>query len=169
MKMTSRTKFIKWYVRPFNRLKRVKNGDGAFIILSMGIALCERYFRIKSNCIKSDYIPPVFYVTAAKSFGCTADDFEIFWNVYRHGLQHRAQPQIWIKWWNKGRTKKVKTRFKWSISANNGLCPKIVDTPKGKVVCVFPNDFTYFILKKFLSDDKTLQRSVRHQFGDIYP
>ena len=167
--MTPRTKFIKWYVRPFNRLKRIKNGDGAFIILSMGVSLCERYFRIKSNCITAKSLPPKFYVAAAKSYGCAADEFEMFWNVYRHGLQHRGQPQKWIDWWDAGRTRKVKTRIGWSIDASYEACPKIKRQNSKSIFCVNPHKFTEHILKKFLVDPKVLQRSVRHQWGDISP
>ena len=66
--LTPKRKFIEWYVRPFNRLKRIRTGDGAFVILSMGLSLWERYYRIKSNSIKAPRLTDKFHMKAARDF-----------------------------------------------------------------------------------------------------
>lgn len=165
--MTDRTKFIKWYVRPYNRLKRIKHGDGAFIILSMGIFLCERYYRIKSQCITKDSLPDKFYDVASKDIGVDLDVFERFWGIFRHGIQHRGQPQKWFKEWNTSRTRKVKRRYGWSIDASYSYKPTMRLIGNKKVICIFPNAFTAFMLTKFITNQAYLRRSVRHQFGEI--
>jgi hypothetical protein len=167
--MNERTKFIKWYVRPFNRLKRVKYGDGAFIILSMGIFLCERYYRIKATCVRPDNIPDKFYEIAAKDMGVELEVFERFWGIFRHGLQHRGQPEKWFKEWNVTRTGKLKKRYGWSIDGSHTYKPTMCKIKGKKVICIYPHEFTRFILGKFLNKPSYLRRSIRHQFGDISP
>lgn len=166
--MTERTKFIKWFVRPFNRLKRIKSGDGGFVILSLGISLCERFFRIKSSCVTPDSLPPKFHIAAAKEFGCTPDTFQIFWMIYRHGIQHRGQPQKWIMMKRNNSPKKVKTKTGWLIGDEFNHYPTLC-RKNGKIIaCIDPKKFTSFVLKTFLKNPELLRRSVRHQFGNIY-
>jgi hypothetical protein len=160
-------KFKRWFVAPFDLLKDMDKGDGAFVILSMGLFLCERYFRIKASCIRSDHLNDAFFRKAARAFDCDRVMFERFWNIYRHGMQHRGQPQKWIKEWSPAAGQKVKRRYGWSISHDYTYRPTQRVIRGKKVVCIFPNDFTAFVLKTFLDDPKTLKRSIRHQFGDI--
>jgi len=165
--MAELDKFKRWYVAPFDRLKNMDDGDGAFVILSMGLFLCERYFRIKAGCVRSDNLNDKFFRKAARAFRCEVDLFERFWNIYRNGMQHRGQPQKWIREWNPLRTKKIKKRYGWSISHLYSYKPTQQVIDGKKVVCIFPNDFTAFVLNKFLEDPSSLKRSIRHQFGDI--
>ncbi|MAS96147.1 MAG: hypothetical protein CMO55_23340 [Verrucomicrobiales bacterium] len=167
--MDDRTKFIKWYVRPFNRLKRIKNGDGAFIILSTGIFLCERYYRIKSNCIRKDDLPDKFYKVAAKDLKVDLDVFERFWGIFRHGMQHRGQPQKWFKEWTRTRSRKTPKRYGWSIDNDYSAVPTMCKINGKKTICINPHKFTHLMLCKFLQRPDYLGKSVRHQFGNISP
>jgi hypothetical protein len=167
--MNEIVKFKRWFVAPYDRLKDMDNGDGAFVILSMGIFLCERYFRTKSGCVTKQDLTDKFYRKASRAFDCDPELFERFWSIYRHGMQHRGQPQKWIKEWNRARTKKIKKRYGWSISDRYTYKPTQLKVGRKKVVCIYPNAFTEFVLSKFLSDPAALKKSIRHQFGDITP
>lgn len=164
-----RKNFIKWYVRPFNRLKRTRRGDGAFIILSMGLFLCERYYRIRSNSIKKDGLPDKFHKMAARDFGCTPALFKRFWLVYRHGIQHRGQPQRWIMETQTPGTPKKKVRVGWLIDDSFLHRPTECLSRGKKTICVDPEKFTRFVLWRFLKNEPALGRSIRHQFGSIFP
>lgn len=166
--MDELTKFIKWFVRPYNQLKRIRHGDGGFVILSIGLSLCERYFRIKANCITKDSLPDRFYKVAARKFKCSTETFEIFWNVYRHGIMHRGQPQKWIKVWNTQKTKKIKMKTGWLFNDGFGFKPTECRNGENLTICINPHKFTSFVLKLFLDKPELLRRSVRHQFGHIF-
>jgi len=162
--LTPKRKFIKWFVRPYNRLKRVPTGDGAFVILSMGFQLCERYFRIKSNTITKHW-KYTFLKRAAKAYNTDQTLFGDFWFLYRHGLQHQGSPKKKVKVHD---SKKVR-RYKWAISDSFTYRPTICNHKGRKVICIYPNEFTAFMLRLFLRNTKLLERSVSHAFGDIFP
>lgn len=164
-----RTNFIKWYVRPFNRLKGIKGGDGAFVILTMGLFLCERYYRIKSGCITRDSLSDKFYIRAARDFDCDVTLFKRFWAVYRHGMQHRGHPQRWIMESEAPGVPKKKVRLGWMIDAKFGHRPSLCRSRGKRIIAIDPAKFTRFMLSRFLEDPSTLDRSIRHQFGTIFP
>lgn len=167
--MTDRTKFIKWYVRPFNRLKGMRHGDAAFVILSMGIALCERYYRTKSGCITAENLNDKFHRVAARQFDCDLKIWKRFWNVYRHGMQHRGQPQRWIMESKGPGLGKRKVRLGWMIDSSFDYRPSVYRSNGRMVICIDPAKFTRFVLTRFLRDPTALRKSLRHQFGSIMP
>jgi len=38
-------RFTRWYIEPFDMIKKVEGGGGAFVAMAIGLFLCERYFR----------------------------------------------------------------------------------------------------------------------------
>lgn len=42
-------RFVRWFVVPFAKLKEIPDGDGAFLALSMGLFLCERYYKCEAK------------------------------------------------------------------------------------------------------------------------
>jgi hypothetical protein len=116
--MSPKQKFIRWYVRPFNRLRRIPHGDGAYIALSIGFSLCERYYRIKSNTITKHQVSDPFLRHAARDYNCDVDLFKAFWNLFRHGIQHQGAPKKKYKaTWLPG---KPTVRINWAIGET---CP----------------------------------------------
>ena len=78
-------KFSRWFIIPLNTLKMIPNGDGAFIALSIGCFLCERYYRIVTNTQETqDGIP--FQNAAAADLNVNQAFFRNFWKVYRAGV-----------------------------------------------------------------------------------
>ena len=161
--MTPRNKFIRWYIRPFNRLKKIKNGDGAYIALSMALFLCERYYRIKSNTTKVNDSAP-FLDAAARDFDCSLDLFKKFWNIFRHGIQHQGSPNneiraVWLP-------SKPVIQTKWAIGGDLPFHPCYVETDSIRRVGIDPWKFADFVLKKFLTDSNALADVSANDFGD---
>ena len=163
MRSPERQKFIKWYVRPFNRLKRIKNGDGAYIALSIGFFLCERYYRIKSNTITKHRLSKPFLTAAAKDFDCNYQLFRYFWSLFRNGIQHQGAPKKSFF----DRDAKRIVRLKWAIGDIFSHRPGYVYTDGVKRIGVCPWKFTRFIIGKLLNDEQALRRSISHAFGSI--
>lgn len=46
----SETKLERWFVAPLNEVRKLPNGDGGFVALSIGCQLCERYYRAITQC-----------------------------------------------------------------------------------------------------------------------
>src|ERR1035441_6434433 len=163
--LSNRDKFIRWYVRPFNRLKRIPGGDGALMALSMGFFLCERYYRIKTNTITKHNRTEPFLKSAAKDFDCNYEVFCTFWYLFRNGIQHQGAPKKSFIDYSDALKRKV--RMKWAIADWFSHRPGylIMDTTKRVGVC--PWKFTRFMLCKFLTNERALERSTSHAFGSI--
>jgi hypothetical protein len=162
--LSSRKKFIKSYVRPYNRLKRIKNGDGAYMALSMGFFLCERYYRIRSHTINRHHISKDFLEAAAKDFDCEIHLFRAFWALFRHGIQHQGSPKKkfradWLP-------RKPIIRIKWAIGADLHYRPAYVQTDDVKRIGISPWKFTEFVMRKFLKNPQALEGAISHAFGD---
>ncbi|MHB1078919.1 MAG: hypothetical protein ACYC67_05920 [Prosthecobacter sp.] len=167
--MTSRKKFIRWYVRPFNRLKRIRDGDGAYVALSMGFSLCERYYRIKSRTITKHWKTHPFLEAAARDFDCDPHLFQAFWDVFRNGIQHQGAPKkTYTAHWLPQKPK-PKIRLEWAMGGSLSYKPIYIYTDKVKRVGVDPWKFTRFVLTKFLQNPHLLERSVSHRFGSDLP
>lgn len=158
-------RFNRWFVAPLELLKTLPDGDGAFIALSIGCSLCERYYRAKSNtedkwrCYK-------FKEDAAKDFCIEKSDFDDFWNIYRHGMQHQGTPKQEDKRNNDGN---VIHSYKWLISCEFGELPTFDNsTPNETTIRLDPFKFADLIIQKFLSDPETLAKVSSHAFRDIF-
>ncbi len=165
--MTPRQKFIRWYVRPFNRLKRIKSGDGAYLALSMGFFLCERFYRIRSNTITQHWKTLPFLTAAARGYDCDLRVFQAFWDLFRNGIQHQGAPKKrYTAHWLPG---KPKVRLRWVIGDSLPYRPAYIVADGVRRVGVNPWEFTRFILRRFLETPRALERSVSHGFGNILP
>ena len=85
--------FDRWYVQPLKMLKKVPNGDGAFVVL---MALCPLYERYAIAVIEQSG-PKALKGTKLdqfmKDFETNMDTAKAFWNVIRNGLAHQAMPK----------------------------------------------------------------------------
>jgi len=89
---SARHQFLVLYAEPFRVLDESGEGHGAFVVLNIGLFLCERYFRSKSDSLEA-WREEKFLAAAAEHFGVEYDLFREFWAVYRHGMLYRGIPQ----------------------------------------------------------------------------
>ena len=160
--MNNLEKFTRWFVVPVAKLKEMPNGDGAFVAMSVGCGLCERYSRILAGS-QDDWEDKEFLMKAADEMGVDHNIFSDFWDVYRNGLQHQMSPK-----WRKG-SGKLRKPYLWSICGNYSEIPQIGKTEEGKdVICIDPWKFTEYWISKFLSKPEYLDEAAHHAFGDIH-
>jgi hypothetical protein len=89
---SARHQLLVLYAEPFRVLDESGDGHGAFVALSIGLSLCERYFRHKSGSMDL-WREETFLAEAARHFGADDDFFREFWEVYRHGMLYQGVPQ----------------------------------------------------------------------------
>jgi hypothetical protein len=88
---SARHQFLVLYAEPFRVLDESGDGHGAFVALSIGLFLCERYFRHKSGSMDL-WREETFLAEAARHFGVDDDLFREFWQIYRHGMLYQGVP-----------------------------------------------------------------------------
>jgi hypothetical protein len=87
----ARHRFMVLYAEPFRVLEECGEGQGAFMALGIGLFLCERYFRYKSDSLDA-WREEKFLAEAARHFGVEDAFFREFWAVYRHGMLLQGVP-----------------------------------------------------------------------------
>jgi hypothetical protein len=154
--------FIRWFVIPVAKLKEIPNGDGAFLAMSVGFFLCERYYKEKAKLENAEdcSLDDRFRNKAAKDLGVNPEFFLHFWQVYRNGMQHQATP------------KKYKTKdynYRWSISSDYHEIPMYYDKDGFRVICIDPWKFCDLMIQKILSDHVCLKKSIVYEMGKVRP
>jgi hypothetical protein len=159
MNADSLTKFVRWFIIPLNTLRGIPNGDGAFVALSIGCQLCERFFRAKTNTQEIQDGGP-FQAEAGKSLGVGEERFKRFWTAFRHGLQHQGSPKTF--------TDKNGISYKWRISSSYTELPEelFIDTSTAAIQ-IDPWKFADLMVSKFLTEPDVLDDAISHAFGDI--
>ena len=155
-------RFNRWFVAPYNKLKELPNGDGAFVALSMGLFLCERYYKTEARIQDEEGTSKdaQFRVKAAKDLNVNSTFFEHFWQVFRNGMQHQATPK----------TYKVGTiTYKWRFDADYEAHPMYFDKGPHRIICLNPWKFTDFMIRKILAKPVCLKKSVKYELGRIKP
>lgn len=153
------TKFDRWFVAPLNTLRTIPNGDGAFVALSIGFQLCERYFRAQTHT-QDDHSDMSFKDAAANDLGVDPNLFKRFWSAFRNGLQHQGTPKKFVD---------NQINYKWEISDAFTALPqqKVVDATTA-VIQLDPWKFADSMVDKFLNNPAILDDAMNHAFGDIY-
>lgn len=159
MNPDSLEKFVRWFVIPLNTMRSIPNGDGAFIALSIGCQLCERFYRAKTNTQEiQDGLP--FQDEAGRSLGVGEEQFKKFWKAFRHGMQHQGSPKSF---------QKDGVNYKWRISgAYKNIPEEVVVDSTTTVIQIDPWKFADLMVKKFLNEPDVLDEAISHAFGDIY-
>ena len=157
--MTSTDKLQKWFIEPLRVLRSLPDGDGAFIALSIGCQLCERFYRAKTQTQEiQDGVP--FQEEAGRSLGVGEDHFKRFWKVFRHGMQHQGSPKSF---------QLGGISYKWRISAAYKDVPEeVVVDSNTTVIQIDPWKFADGMVKRFLNEPAVLDSAIMHAFGDIY-
>jgi hypothetical protein len=164
------TRFKRWYVRPYNRLKKIKNGDGQFVALSIGLFLCERYYRTKTKTQNDPHAPSnrAFMKEAASDLKVDQELFNKFWLIYRHGMQHQGMP------------KKVKEKKngmeiwnRWLVDPYIGgpffeRPTSYIDSQGQVIICLNIWKFTDLMIKKFLDNPAMIADAFTHALAEIY-
>ncbi|MBK1858253.1 hypothetical protein [Cerasicoccus arenae] len=175
-------RFQMWFSDPFEWLRHKKNlpeerqvsFDGGFVAMSMGCMLCERYFRAKTNTEKplergeskkkkNKGYNERFKREAAKELGISKSKFDIFWAVYRHGIQHQGMPRkVYRKY--AGRT----ITYRSLMSENNTHTPE--QEIDGDIIWIkiSPWKFTKRMIELFERDSAALESGFHHAFADIF-
>jgi hypothetical protein len=171
--LTHEERFHMWFGRPFHVLEKGKQEDdkdwnGAFLALSLGLFLCERFYRVATSTHDDPPDPKPgdwdsrFKEAAAKDLNIHKDFFEAFWTVFRHGVQHQGMPKKTFRGY-----KGVKIWQRWDISADYPDLPQVAWDNGDMVICLNPWGFTKQMLKKFSDSPDELQKGFTHAFGEI--
>jgi len=171
-------RFQMWFARPFEFLRHKKEvageWDGGYIAIAIGCMLCERYFRAKTNTEKplerigskkkkNKGYNQKFRSEAAKNLGISKTKFDMFWIIYRHGVQHQGMPR---KVFRKQAGKTV--IYQAWISEDFTDVP--VEEEKGDVILVkiSPWKFAKRMIDLFTNDLPALEVGFHHAFADRY-
>jgi hypothetical protein len=157
---TELERFVRWFVIPYRKLQEIPNGDGAFLALSMGLFLCERYYKMEAKIQDEEGTSKddQFRNKAAKDLNVNAKFFGHFWQVYRNGMQHQATPKTYEI---DGIT------YKWSFDAEYEAHPMYFDKDGFRIICLNPWKFTDFMIHKILKKPACLKKSVVYELGRI--
>lgn len=165
MGFTAEDKFQMWFVRPYEALLNARNSgpdqpqDGAFIALSVGLFLFERYYRIESGS-QEDLHATKMLAHAAEELDLNKDFLTAFWNTYRHGLLHQGSPKSHTF---AGR------EYRWRIDGTYQKLPTEFMKDNCHYICINPWDFLKFALDLYHTKPENLEGIVKYQFGDIFP
>jgi len=149
-------KFRIWFEEPYAALdKRCENeGNGAFVALSIGLFLCERYFRSITKTI-DNHNDPAFKLEAARYLNVDAAFFRAFWNIYRNGMQHQGSP-------------KQTADYSWCVNAEFPPIPARAVVNGKEVICINPWAFTAKMIALWKNDPERLAQLSSHQLGAIF-
>jgi len=155
---TDLEKFVRWFEVPYSGLKSHPDGDGAFVALSIGFLLFERYYRIVTGSQDEPHFDKGRN-KGAEDLDVNKEFFSIFWSTYRNGLMHQGTPQVY---------ERNGTKYKWMIDGSFEEYPTYYDEGGFRFICLNPWKFTEFALSKFLNDPNRLNGSVTYELGSIY-
>lgn len=164
-KISDIEKFARWYATPLKVLKGIPDGDGAFVALSIGCFLCERYYRSVAGTQEKFWSSKEFIEAAAKDLDVSKSFFEDFWDMFRHGTQHQGAPKKKKK---EDKTTGQKTHFRWRISHTFEAVPTRYKKKNRVVICINPWAFAELMLSKFFSDSARLSDVSNHMFGRVF-
>jgi hypothetical protein len=155
---TDLERFIRWFVVPIHMLKLLPNGDAAFVALSVGSLLCERYYRIITNS-QEEEAGDKFRNKAAEELNVYKEFFGAFWSTYRNGLMHHGTPQVY---------ERANIKYKWMIDVEFEEYPTYYDKDGFRFICLNPWKFADFMISKFLNNPHHLNGSLIYQLGHIF-
>lgn len=155
-------RFEGWFCNPIDKLKECPDGDGGILAMSAALFLCERYYRTVTNTHEGDAgkDSKLFRKEAARDLNVNAEDFEKFWKVYRHGIQHQGMPKVMKE---KGIT------YIWQVSANFSAIPIFYPVNSTtRAIRIDPWKFAELIKSKYQINQDVLKRATEHAFGEVY-
>ncbi len=167
---TPRERFDRWFTAPVEVLERkLGNGDGAFVVMSIGFFLCERYFRSLGGQPDS-HLDKTFMNLAATHFNVHPDFFDDFWNIYRNGMQHQGSPkrQVLTKHLPDKTVKPgYPISYRWQIDGSFGAVPKKWVNGGHTYICINPFEFTQRMIALWHADEARMAELTNHRLGEI--
>ena len=171
--LTHEERFDMWFSRPFYVLEQghpedSKEWNGALLAISLGLFLCERFYRIATSTHDDPPDPRPsdwdsrFKDEAAKDLNIDREFFEAFWAVYRNGVQHQGMPRKTFRGYN---GKKIWQR--WDMSVDYHDLPQAFWDGADLVICLNPWAFTKRMIKKFSDAPAELAKGFNHAFGEV--
>ena len=151
---TDDEKFNNWFVRPLNILLLLKDGDAAFIGFGVSLALYERLIRARMKKLNIKGNPENFRAEVGADLSIDPDDFGIWWEMFRDGIQHQASPK---------KVRKGGVEYGWHFSHTYQPIPQ----KDGTVFKVDPWGFVDLVLKKYQTETDALAVSDTFALGDI--
>jgi hypothetical protein len=154
IELTPIQKFDNWFVRPLKILALLKDGDGAFIAFGTSLALYERFIRARLKGKKLKGTSENFREEATTDLGINKEDFKIWWEIFRDGINHQASP------------KKVEHNgiaYGWHFSHKFGAIPQKV----GNEFQVNPWGFVDLVIEKYYQEPEALITTETFALGDI--
>jgi hypothetical protein len=155
-------RFRMWYSDPLDFFQHKKplapkerhdRFDGAFLAMSLGLFLFERYYRIKSgthdvepdpNTTDKDW-PSEFRKCASSDLNIDLEFLTAFWTVFRNGVQHQGMPKR-VQQGYKGK----KVWHLWDISSDYTNLPQVHwISATEMVICINPWKFAELMIQKF--------------------
>lgn len=154
---TDLQKFTRWYENSVRGLSIHPNGDGAFVALSVGFLLLERYYRIETTT-QDDLHFDTGRDRGADEMDVNRTFFRIFWKTYRHGLMHQGTPKI---------VSEANIDYKWLIDTEFHEYPTYLDDGGFRFICLNPWKFTAYAIQKFKAKPANLLGSLTYRLGKI--
>jgi hypothetical protein len=148
---SARAKFLIWFAEPFRILEDRGDGHGAFVALSIGLFLCERYFRYKSGTTDL-WREEGFLAEAAGHYQTDYSFFKEFWNVYRHGMQDQGIP-------------KADEAHGWDINDDYPPVPTRAFENDKAIICLNPWKFTEEMIVLCWHDPVALTKISNQSLG----
>lgn len=158
--------------KPLNPKERHDGFDGAFLAMSLGLFLFERYYRIKSGTHDVEPNPNTtgknweaeFKKQASAELNIDLDFLTAFWAVFRNGVQHQGMP----KRVHRGYKNKGKIWHYWDISVDYPVLPQAHWLSANEmVICISPWKFAEFMVQKFEAEPNALDQGFNHAFGEV--
>jgi len=154
-------RFEGWFLKPIEKLKDCPDGDGAFLAMSAALFLCERYYRTATNTHDGSTDDLSFRRAAAKDLGIAETKFEIFWKVFRHGIQHQGMPKLFRD--------KSGVEYRWNIGVAYPALPFFITAkPQIIIIAINPWGFAELICDKYRGNPALLSKATVHVFGEVY-
>jgi hypothetical protein len=148
---SARYRFLVLFAEPFRILDECGDGHGAFVALSLGLFLCERYFRHKSDSLDA-WREEKFLAEAASHYGVDYDLFREFWSVYRHGMLYQGAP-------------KATDAYGWAMSEDYLPVPTKVSKEGKAMICLNPWEFAAEMIVLCWNDPVALVRICDFSLG----
>ena len=150
-----------WFIGPIRALRdsRNKDSDGAFLALSASCAMYER-FLIKLAQSRKEGPGTTRNELGGEDLGIGENNFKIFWECFRDGLQHQFQP-------TKERNKKT---YYWSVSDEHDGVPNIIKEDERKfTIQINPWKFAEFVNQRYTDNPDFWLSARSHKPGTVQP
>lgn len=161
----SQEKIDKWFIAPLRFLKDKGYKDEGFLVLMVGIALAERVIASKRKKDKLKGKNESFEKCGADFLGLSEADFRNFWEMYRNGMMHHAQP---FSGKFKSQNGGDDTFWDWDISSAYSALPEVVKTePKKKLIRIDPWKWLDCVVQKYEEHPELVDLNDSRKLGTI--